>query len=217
VPTVLIASPEHLNALKGRDDLGEVQAFADTEALRALEVISRERPSLIALERLFAATSRGTALINRIKADPGLTACEIRIVTHDGPPKVTAPAAAPSIHIPELAAFEAPAAPPLDYRGTRRMPRTRISASVEVLVDGNPATLVDVSAIGAQVLSPTILKPNQRLRFALPDPVQPVRVSAGVVWAFFEMPKGTTRYRAGIEFFDPDMDAVADWLAKLGG
>jgi hypothetical protein len=215
VPTVLIASPEHLNAFKDRDDLGEVQAFADTEALRALEVISRQRPSVIALERLFAATSRGTALINRIRADPGLTACEIRIVTHDGPAKATAPAAPPLIQIPELMAFEEPAAA-LDYRGTRRMPRTRISASVEVLIDGNPATLVDVSAIGAQVLSPTILKPNQRLRFALPDQTQPIRVSAGVVWAFFEMPKGTTRYRAGIEFYHPDTDALTEWVAKLG-
>lgn len=217
MPTVLIASPEHLNALKDRDDLGEVQAFADTEALRALEVITRQRPSLIALERLFAATSRGTALINRIKADPGLAACEIRIVTHDGPVKAPQPPAPPLIQIPELVAFERTTEAPLDQRGTRRMPRTRVTATVEVLVDGNPATLVDVSAIGAQVLSPTILKPNQRLRFALPDPSQPIRFSAGVAWASFEMPKGTTRYRAGIEFFDADADAVSDWVAKLGG
>ena len=40
---------------------------------------------------------------------------------------------------------------------------------VEVAIDGNTATLVDLSIIGAQVVSPTILKPNQRLRMALAE------------------------------------------------
>ena len=65
-----------LPALKERvvDDGGELLAFTDTDALRALEVISRRRPRLVALERTFAATPRGAALINRIKADPALSA-----------------------------------------------------------------------------------------------------------------------------------------------
>ena len=66
--TVLIASPEHLSALQRRDDLGDVLAFSDTDALRALDTITRQRPQVVALERLFASTSRGTAMINRIKA-----------------------------------------------------------------------------------------------------------------------------------------------------
>src|SRR4030095_11449687 len=37
-------------------------------------------------EHLFAATSRGAALIKRIKADPSLRGCEITIVSHDGKP-----------------------------------------------------------------------------------------------------------------------------------
>ena len=44
-------------------------------------------------------------------------------------------------------------APPLDKRGTRRSPRYAIAGAVEVIVDGNRATLVDLSTIGAHVLS----------------------------------------------------------------
>jgi hypothetical protein len=67
VSTVLIAAPEHLQALKERDEFIDAQVFSDAEALRALEVITRKRPDVVALERGFASTTRGAALINRIK------------------------------------------------------------------------------------------------------------------------------------------------------
>ena len=63
-----------------REDFTGAQAFPAQEALRALEVITRKRPDVVALEQTFAATTRGAALINRIKADPKLSTCEIRIV-----------------------------------------------------------------------------------------------------------------------------------------
>ena len=56
-------------------------------------------------------------------------------------------------------------------------------------IDGNTATLIDLSIVGAQVVSPTILKPNQRLRMALAEGKRPIRFSAGVAWAFFELAK----------------------------
>jgi hypothetical protein len=37
----------------------------------------------VALERVFAATPRGAALINRISADPTLRQLEIRFVSHE--------------------------------------------------------------------------------------------------------------------------------------
>ena len=53
-----------------------------------------------------------------------------------------------------------------------------------------------------------LLKPNQRVRLSFVDGTRPVRFSAGVAWSAFELPKGQPRYRAGIEFFDADPDAV---------
>jgi hypothetical protein len=216
VSTVLIAAPEHLQTLKEREDFAGAQTFSDAEALRALEVITRKRPDVVALERMFAATTRGAALINRIKADPKLSSCEIRIVAHDSaysrvPSGSAAPAPAPAPANEGSAAVAvapAPAAAPLDQRGTRRAPRFRLVDGVEVMVDGNAATLIDLSVVGAQVVSVTILKPNQRVRMSIADGKKPLRFSAGVAWASFELAKTGPRYRAGIEFFDAEAEAV---------
>ena len=38
-----------------------------------------------------------------------------------------------------------------------------------MLIDGNPAMLVDLSTVGAQVVSATLLKPNQRVRLSFTE------------------------------------------------
>ena len=201
-PTVLIASPEYLPALRERKELGEVVAFPDTDALKALDLITRQRPKVVALERDFAATSRGTALINRIKADPSLTECEIRIISHDNGDGTTSPDSVVETAAPPVVAA------PLDQTGTRRAPRFNITDGVEVQVDGKPAALINLSLVGAQVLSPTILKPNQRVRFILADKPKAVRIGSVIAWAAFELPKAGPRYRAGVEFLEADQAAV---------
>jgi hypothetical protein len=210
--TVLIAAPEHLAALK-EHGFADALAFSDADALKALEAITREKPPAVVLEKVFAATSRGAALIKRIKADPALSGCEIKIVAHDGTPltakkkKEGAPASATAAPVrepsPPAPAAAVPAVP-LDQRGTRRAPRFIVATGIEVTIDGKPAALINVSVVGAQVVSPTILKPNQRVRMTLPDPEGPIRLMAGVAWAAFEMPKSGPVYRAGIEFFDAE-------------
>lgn len=207
--TIVIGSPDLLPALRERiAATGEVLEFSDQDPLRALEAIVTRKPQVVALERLFAATPRGAALINRIKSDPSLAVAEIRIVSHDSDyvrvsrrPRQTAEGAV---------VVEAPPQPaqPLDWRGTRRSPRIRIADNVEVLVDGNPAGLVDLSAIGAQVISQVVLRPNQRVRVALSDDLGVLRFNASVAWASFEIREGAGRYRAGLEFADADGAAV---------
>jgi hypothetical protein len=210
VSTVLIAPSEQLQALMEREDFSDAQGFPAQEALRALEVITRKRPDVVALERAFAATTRGAALINRIKADPKLSTCEIRIVAHDSEQsRVPASAPAPVADGAAVAvAAPAPAVAPLDQRGTRRAPRVRIVDGVDLVIDGNVATLVDLSVIGAQVVSPTVLRPNQRIRISMGDANKPLRFSAAVAWASFELAKTGARYRAGLEFVDADADAI---------
>jgi hypothetical protein len=224
---VLIAAPEVLSALEKRTApaADELISFTDADALRALEVITKRRPAVVALERLFAATPRGAALINRIKADPALIESEIRIVSHDSDYVRVSPrqpaggesgaaeggAGEAAGNGVTAAVVEAPAqtSAPLDQRGTRRAPRHRIAGSVDVVVDGNTAVLIDLSTLGAQVVSPAVLKPNQRVRVTLQDDMATVRFNASVAWASFEIPpKSGPRYRAGIEFLDADADAV---------
>src|SRR5207248_3996711 len=98
------------------------------------------------------------------KADPSLDHVEIRIMAHDSDDarvlSRTPPAPAPSeatsgggTAATATATAPAPAAP-LDQRGTRRAPRHKIKGTVEMLVDGNTAVIIDLSTIGAQVVSP---------------------------------------------------------------
>ena len=177
--------------------VAEILTFADADALHALEAITKRRPAVVALERLFAATPRGAALIHRVKADPSLRASEIRVVSHDSDYVRVSPRPA------------APPAAPLDQRGTRRAPRVRMSPRADATIDGHQATLIDLSTVGAQVVSAGALKPNQRVQMVLADDSGLVRFSADVAWAFYEIPpKGGPRYRAGIAFLDADAAAV---------
>jgi len=217
--TIVIGPPEHLPALQARGIAGQTDAFDDTDALGALDAITDQRPDVVLIERGFAETPRGMALIKRIKADPTLAACNIRIVAPDGrDTRSAAPGAATGVSPSSPAAVAtavgtvAEAAATLDQRGTRRAPRAVMPEGIDVQIDGNPATLVNLSPLGAQVISPTSLKPGQRVRFTLPDPTRPARCRGTVAWAAFEIPKGLARYRAGIEFVDADQAAVERFI-----
>jgi hypothetical protein len=209
-----------LPALKKRtNESGELLTFTDAEALRALDVITKRRPQVVALERLFAATPRGAALINRIKADPTLEESEIRVISHDSDyTRVSArqrqPAAPRSAD--GTVATVAPSAPQsLDRRGTRRAPRFKVKDTFGALLDGNPATIIDLSTIGAQVVSSMVLRPNQVVRMGLSDDHQQLRFNAAVAWASFEIPPNSgPRYRAGIKFVDADEGAVGGFCQR---
>jgi hypothetical protein len=206
---VLIGSADSLPALrKGLDAAAEVETFPETDALEALDHIVRTKPAVVAMQEEFSATSRGQALINRIKDDPAITA-EVRIMAREAAQhRVAAKRGGGSAAV---AVDERK--PALDQRGTRRAPRTRVKDGVEVAVDGNPAALVDISPVGAQVISPTVLKPNQRVRIQMGDSKHPIKCSGAVAWASFEMPKGqATRYRAGIDF---ESGANAEGIGKF--
>jgi hypothetical protein len=193
--TVVVAASDLLPGLKARagQNGAELLTFTDAEALTALHTIVKRRPQVIALERMFAATPRGAALINRIKADPSLRQAEIRVMAHNSDYTRVVPRAAP------------PGAPALDQRGTRRAPRFKMAASTVVALDGRSGTVIDLSTVGAQVVSPRGLKPNQRISVALIDETSQVKFSASVAWTSFEMSaSGAPRYRAGINFEDAD-------------
>jgi hypothetical protein len=227
---VVIAASNLMPSLRERLDAeGELLAFADTEPIQALQAILEQRPSVIVLERLFAATPRGAALINRIKTDPQLGHAEVRVMSHtgdytrvvarpSGPPPVAAPAPASS----GGAAVAAPPAPsteaalPLDWHGTRRAPRFRVRDGVEIQLDGNPASVVDLSTVGAQVVSPTVLRPNQKVRVSVPNEDFVMRFRGAIAWAKFELSRGGAppRYRAGVEFTDADGPAMDAYCEK---
>lgn len=209
---------------------GDVLVFPDTEPIKALQAIIEQKPGLVVLERLFAATPRGAALVNRIKSDPALAHAEVRVMSHTGDysrqvvKARKAVPAAPVAHAGGTGAAttsasvvteEAPK--PLDWHGTRRAPRHRIRAGLELQLDGNPAVVVDLSVVGVQVLSPTVLRPNQKVRISLPSNDLTLRFRGAVAWAKFELPKdgdAGPQYRAGVEFMDADAQAIDAVIAR---
>ncbi len=179
---VAIAAADRLPQLKARigEVSGELLAFTDADALRALETIVTRKPTMVALERLFAASPRGAALIQRIKSDKKLRGSEIRVFAHDSDVVRVVPR-------PDAAPAEA-----LDQTGTRRAPRFKMDTTATALVDGKTAALIDLSAIGALV-----------------DQDGKVAFTAKVAWTSFEsLPGGGARFRAGVEFVDADAARV---------
>jgi hypothetical protein len=188
----------------------EVQTFTDHEVREAVEFIATARPAIVALAEEFAVSARGEALIGRITDDPALKSCGVRVLSSGSGAPTTAPSPSTGSSMaptsPSDPTTTAPAAvattatPALDQRGTRRALRVRVASGVPVTVDGNAAELVDLSSLGAQVVSKIILRPNQRVRLALPEGKRSLRCAGSVVWATFEMPQGQQpRYRAGLK------------------
>ena len=240
-PAVLISASNLMPSLRERlADAGELLTFPDTEPIQALQAILEHRPSLIVLERLFAATPRGAALINRIKNDPQLGHSEVQVMSHSGdysrvmvkgtaapppPPRSSIAGHGGGAAMAEAALAPAPAVGtephprPLDWHGTRRAPRVRVREGVEIQLDGNPAHVVDLSPVGAQVLSATILRPNQKVRVSIPNDDFVMRFRGAVAWAKFELPRPSEppRYRAGVEFKDADAAALESFCQKNKG
>ena len=197
---MLIAASEFITPLGQRFDPGggDLLTFTDTDALRALSAIEDRRPSIVVLEQRFAETSRGNAIIDRLRTDPSLIGPEIRIITCD-----------------EKEAGAGPDASTPARAGIRRLERFHVDEFVEAMVDGNLADVIDLSANGAQVVSTATLKPNQRVQVSLSDGEAVLHLNACVAWSSFEIPPtGGPRYRAGIEFLDAEAEVLSKYSTR---
>ncbi len=203
--TVVIATADVLPAVEARVSAlgGDILSFNETQAIAALDAIVTRKPAVVAFERMFAMTPRGAALINRIKADSKLTATEVRVVAHDSDYSRVSPRR------------KADAQKALDQTGTRRAPRFRLEEKTGISVDGRSGLIIDLSTIGAQLVSPAAVKPHQELRLILTDAAGNVKVTGKVVWASFEIPPNSgPRYRGGVEFVDADTLAVDAFIQR---
>jgi hypothetical protein len=229
VPAIVLIGPaDALGVLREQVTAGgPPQTFTDHQIREAVEYIARYKPACVAIDEQFAVSPRGEALVGRIMDDPSLSQCEIRILArapkgeHGQSRKKSGSGLAAAVPGGAPAAAEAVAvSAELDRRGTRRAERVRILEGVSVTVDGNPAELIDLSPVGAQVVSKMILRPNQRVRLQLlegqPEPRRAVRCSGSVVWASFEMPAGKPpRYRAGLKLSGTEIDAVRSFADRF--
>ena len=77
--------------------------------------------------------------------------------------------------------------------------------------------MIDLSTTGAQVISPTVLRPNQKVRITIPIDDLTMRFRGAIAWAKFELPKpnDSPRYRAGVDFADADATALDEFVLKI--
>jgi hypothetical protein len=94
--------------------------------------------------------------------------------------------------------------------GVRRAERHKLRE--RIIIDGQAATVLDISTRGAHIISLAPVKPRQRLRISLKDGDRPLTGVA--VWVHFELPEEGPRYRAGIEFGPSASSAVADYISE---
>jgi len=189
--TIFIASDDVLAAWSAcASAANEVLAVAQHDLVAALDIIRRRRPAIVVLEEAFAGSSRGAALVTRLQTDPGFRGVEVRLLTAE---RVAALQSTHAVHPHTQVSLAALARPVL----LRRTGRVRPASPVEILINGNPATLVNLSTSGTQVCSCVALRPQQGVRVSFPLAGGAMKMSGVVVWSVFEIDP-TPTYRAGI-------------------
>lgn len=99
-------------------------------------------------------------------------------------------------------------------RQARRVP---IHDGVTVLLNGVASALVDLSTLGAQVVSPAVVYPNRSVRVVLPLDEGDLSCKARIVWARVDSQEdAAVRYRAGLEFTEADKATVQLFVARHG-
>ncbi len=181
----LIVAEDEVQAVKSEPGFEtDIRVFADTDAIKALQLITRDRPRLVVLGRAFTASGRGAALVNAIRTDQTLADTQIRVLGQAGDYVYLVSRRAEAGLAPGTAVPGEPLPP--DYLGRRRARRFRMDAAMRVRLGGTPITLVDLSRTGAYVVGPIALRPHQRVLVSLADSEQDLKITASVMWVFFE-------------------------------
>ena len=105
------------------------------------------------------------------------------------------------------------------YVLARQVRRVPIHDGITVLVNGVASALVDLSTLGAQVVSPNAVYPNRLVRIVLPRDEGDLSCKARIVWARVERQQddaAAVRYRAGLEFTEADKTAVQSFVSRHG-
>ena len=166
-----------------------------TDLTFAIELIGEAQPEIVVIEQAVAATGDGSTLMDRLHSERYLRGTEVRLLPPDRAADLIASGPG-DVHPQAWLADLAHALPP---RPERRAQRIRAAEDEQALVDGQPVTLIDLSAVGAQVRSETVLKPRQRIRVVLAPERGSVKAVAVVAWSTFEIGP-TPTYRAGVAF-----------------
>jgi hypothetical protein len=96
--------------------------------------------------------------------------------------------------------------------------RVTMVEDVEIQIDGGQAKLIDLSITGAQILSPSALKPNRVMTLKLQAGDNLMSCKGKIMWSRLEPSKGGELwYRAGIAFTIADQAALKAFIESRAG
>jgi len=207
---VVIAPAELAIALQKRIPTnGRIVLFRDTDALAAWNTIMTRRPTVIALDARFVATSRGAALIAQARAEPSLAAASFRVLTLDHD-EHTVQLLQDCHDAPEAAILSV--SRPLDRCGNRSATRFPLVTGAKALVNGEPIEVVDLSTTGIRLVSRVRLRPTEEFRLTLVlDDNRVLRLRAVTAWSTLQTGAAGLAYRAGAKFVGVDPERVAPY------
>jgi hypothetical protein len=237
--SVLIADPTKVAAIRETVSLpGRLMPFAGTALASALASIQAYRPKTIAIDSMVAETASGAAFLEQIEP-LARAGSNILLLTEQegewaatghgssagrgvGRPQKARPAGSESrIVAPSAQAVAAvskmPVAPPSETVYTRRAPRFLVRNQLEVAIESGHASLVDMSVLGAQVVSLPVLRPKQKIKVDLTDADErTLSVFAHVAWSMFEkpQPQADPHYRVGLEFTGAAQQALEQYRQR---
>jgi hypothetical protein len=201
--------------------------FTPGNLFGAHESIQMHHPKVIAVEAVFAQTTPGQEFLSRIER-LGIRGSAIQLVVRAHGKWSTTPYTAPlataesqadaavSTQRPGAGMPRPGVAAQTKGANTRRANRFKLLESLNAVVENGQATLVNISILGAQVVSTPSLKPTQKVRVVLPDVDETLRLTAHVAWATFEQPQpgAAPHYRAGMEFTDAAQEILEDYCRR---
>ena len=213
VIAIVIVRPEHLTSVKKRLAESDVlSVVSEADLLQVQDTLLSRPPDVVVMHSAFAATSRGATLVAGLKAKRKDSSTAIRVFIEDD---IKSPLILSETSLSPLDAM-LETTRPLERAGTRqaaRYPMNRLA----VAVNGDVGHLIDLSISGAQVLSPTRLRPMKVARLVLPDPAGDLRLQGTVAWAIAVPTGGAIQYRAGVEFVGPDKKVLSAFCSRHGG
>jgi hypothetical protein len=230
--TICVADVSRLAAIRGGLQLsGRGTWFNSANLASALDAIKANEPRLVLLDAVFAQTQQGGVFTKRIDA-LGLPECVVRLIIRANGAWTTSPREtpvladeppiskliqAPSPLAAAAVAEPAPEAPSSGGANTRRAPRFPMLETLNAVVETGHASLVNISVLGAQIVSLPVLRPGQTVKIALPDAAEMLRLTANVAWSSFQQTKeGTVVYRAGVAFTDAAQETLDNYCKRYG-
>jgi hypothetical protein len=224
--TVVIATAARMLLIQGASVFsGRVVRFTDSKLSSAFESIQLHHPRFIAIEAQFAQSAAGQAFIERVER-LGLRGSAIQLLVQTNgrwtaTPYGGQPASGMAVTITDadrkgvvVPASSVKAA--VKGANTRRAHRFKVLESLNAVVENREANLVNISILGAQVVSQPALRPNDNVKIVLPDANDTVRLTAHVAWSVFEQTRSgsETYYRAGMEFTDAAKEILEDYCRR---